>query len=169
MVSVSSNHCGVRSGVGNKNKSHFPGDDYGLMIQDNIKLILEGRVEYSHVSFVQTPRFEEAVTYTTQDGTTIGFTHGHLAGSQAKMGDWFKGQSHGRRSNMHNADMLIFGHFHSPYLASSGDGRLVIGAPTMDNGSDWFSNSTGESNPPGMLTFEVNAGEMESWKIWRSK
>lgn len=168
-TAVSSNHCQVRDGIGAKAKTNFAGDDYGLLIQDHIMEVLADRPEFAHVSATKPNKHEEAMTHETRDGTVIGFTHGHLSNKQENVKDWFKGQSHGRRSNLHNADMLVFGHFHSPYLGSSGDSRLVIGAPTMDNGSDWFSNTTGEAHKPGMLTFQVNKGDMSGWKIYRGE
>ena len=167
-VSVSSNHCSVRSGIGSKNRSNRPGDDYGILIHENIKAILADRPEFSHVKFICTPDWEEAVTHTLLDGTVVGFTHGHLAKSQERVSEWFKGQSHGRRSNLHNADILTYGHFHSAHMQMSGDGRYVIGVPSMDNASDYYSNSTGEASPPGLLSFEVSQGDILDWRIWRA-
>lgn len=159
-VAVSSNHCQVRNGIGDKTRANVPFDDWGLLIQETITDALP------HIEKVNTGRHEEAVTYTTNDGTVLGFTHGHLSGSQDKVKDWFKGQSHGRRSNMHNADVLAFGHFHSPYISVSGDGRYVLGAPSLDPGSDWYANKTGETNAPGLMTFEVEGGKLKGWDIW---
>ena len=39
-VAVPSNHCQVRTGIGRSNRASFPGDDYGLLIADNIKQII---------------------------------------------------------------------------------------------------------------------------------
>lgn len=165
-VAVSSNHCQVRSGMGSKNQASFPGDDFGLMISKNIEKVLEDRPEFENVKFVRTSDWEESVTYETS-GTVIGFTHGHLAGSQSKLGEWFKGQSHGRRSGLHLADLLIAGHFHNFSVESTGSGQPVIVCPSVDNGSDWFANASGKSYPPSMLTLAVNDGSTEEMRIWK--
>lgn len=165
-VSVSSNHCQVRGGLGDKMRSNFPGDDWGLLIHDTIMSEVNQVPSLEHIKSVTTGKYEEAVTVTTQDGTVVGLTHGHLANRQDKIGEWFKGQSHGRRSNLNNADVLAFGHFHSPYIGVSGDGRYVLGAPSLDTGSDWYANKTGETNAPGMMTFDVVGGHLADWRIW---
>lgn len=166
-VSVSSNHCSVRSGKGNKTRSNAPNDDWGLLVQEQIENALAGRPEYENVHFVRPSKWEEAVTFRTAEGTVLGFTHGHLIGNQNRAGEWFKDMRGGRRSGLHMADVLIHGHFHNASLQTSADDAITIGAPTLDNGSSWYTNTSGNSSKPGMLTFEVNNGDIENWKIWR--
>lgn len=165
-VAVPSNHSGVRSGVGSKKRSNAPDDDYGILIQDNIQLAVAGREGLEHVEFVSPSKWEEAVTVLLQDGTGIGFTHGDLAGSQAKMGQWFANMSHAHRSGLHEADVLVHGHFHTPSLSMSGDCRWIIGAPSIDNGSSWFSNARGDRSVSAMLTFNVGGHSAYNWKLW---
>lgn len=166
-VAVSSNHCSVRSGKGNKTRSNAPDDDWGLLVQEQIEDSLEGRPGYENVHFVKPSKWEEAVTFRTAEGTVLGFTHGHLMGNQNRAGEWFKDMRGGRRSGLHMADILVHGHFHNASLQTSADDAVTIGAPTMDNGSSWYTNTSGNSSKPGMLTFEVNNGDIENWKIWR--
>ena len=165
-VAVSSNHCAVRTGTGANNRSNAPDDDWGLLMQDNIKMALEGRPEYEHVWFVKPQKWEEAVTVRAADGTVIGFTHGHLAKSQDKMGDWFAGQAFAHRSGLEDAAILVHGHYHNMRLSLTGDNRYVVGLPTADNGSSWFTNTSGQRSKPGMLTFEVANGKVEELKAW---
>lgn len=164
-VCVPSNHCAVRTGTGSKNRSNAPNDDWGLLIQDNIKEALEHHPGFEHVTFIQPSKWEEAVTYTTVDGTVIGFAHGHQW-NPGKAGDWLAKMTVGRRSNMQNSDLLLHGHHHSFAISLVGAGQHVICAPTIDSGSSWFSNTTGLSSPASMLTFEVASNTSEKWTLW---
>jgi len=49
-------------------------------------------------------------------------------------------------------------HFFSSYETSD---RLIIQAPTLDQGSEWFENTKGDRSNPGILTFVV--GGQEKW------
>ncbi len=167
-VSVPSNHCQVRTKADAKARANKPNDDFGLLIQDNIKQVLDHNPElYPNLYFVQPESpWDESVTVTAQDGTTLGVTHGHLANSPLKVGEWFAGQAFGRRANLQNADMLLHGHFHSFSISLTGDNRFVICAPTIDNGSSWFSNRTGKSSDPAILTFELRDHRPDNWRMY---
>ena len=90
-VAVPSNHCAVRTGPGKNSRANAPDDDFGIMISKNIEDIIAGRPGYEHVKFFRPEKWEEAVTVDAADGTRIGFTHGHLAGSQSKVPGWVQG------------------------------------------------------------------------------
>lgn len=163
-VTVPSNHCQVRA-PGSKDLASIPQNDWGCEIAQQLQDALEDRAEFRHVTFEQPEDYEEALTLHTQTGTALGMVHGHQARSPEKIADWWKGQSHGRRSGLHLADILLFGHYHSLRVQQSGDGRWLIGAPTSDNGSGWFANKTGESSTPGMLSFTTRMGEWANLEI----
>lgn len=164
-VAVPSNHCAVRTGTGSKSRSNAPNDDWGLLIQDNIRTALATLPEYQHIEFVQPSKWEEATTHTTVDGTVMGFAHGHQWGVN-KAGDWLAKMAVGKRSNLQNADLLLHGHYHSFTLSLVGAGQHVIGAPTIDNGSSWFSNASGISSPASMLTFVAAGNTSRDWVLW---
>lgn len=156
VVSVPSNHCQVRK---DREAVNFPNDDFGLDINHTLEERFSDNPAYSHVAFVRpSDPFAEALTYTTQDGTKVGFVHGHQANNVAGLDKWWTGQSHGRRNGLHEADILIVGHFHSFHSIPSGDDRRIFVCPSMDNGSSWFTNSTGATSTPGMLTLRVHKG-----------
>lgn len=165
-ISVPSNHCQVRAGVGSKQRVNAPDDDFGLMIADSLQLWAEGREELSHVTFAKPKKWEEALTLETIDGTAVGFTHGHLAGKQSKVGEWFADLAFGHRSGLHDAKILLHGHFHSFAVSYVGDARTVICAPSADNGSAWFTNVSGQSSPSELLTFEVQDGRSLNWSLY---
>ncbi len=155
-VAVPSNHATVR--VGPKSPAASPDNDFGLEISYQIEDVLKDRPGFEGVKFVRPSKWEEAVTVETRDGTVLGFVHGHQTKSHDKIGDWWKGQDHGRRSNLHKADILFVGHWHSFRVQQSGDGRWVIVAPSSDGGSSWFANLSGETSMSGILHIRVRNG-----------
>lgn len=165
-VSIPSNHCAVRTGRGRDNRANSPDDDFGLLIADTIQAIMSGREPFSHVNFAKPQKWEEAVTVETADGTAVGFTHGHLAGSQAKIPSWFRDLAFGHRSGLHEASILVHGHFHNFGVSLVGDNKFIIGCPTADNGSSWFTNRTGDATDPALLTFEVQNKKAKRWELW---
>lgn len=165
-VSIPSNHCAVRTGRGGDNRANSPDDDFGLLIADTIQAIMSGREPFGHVNFAKPQKWEEAVTVETADGTAVGFTHGHLAGSQAKIPSWFRDLAFGHRSGLHEASILVHGHFHNFGVSLVGDNKFIIGCPTADNGSSWFTNRTGDATDPALLTFEVQDKKAKRWELW---
>lgn len=165
-VAVPSNHCQVRNGIGRSNRASFPGDDYGLLIADNIQQIAAGRPGYEHVQF-ETPESRlESLTVRAADGTVMGVTHGHAAGSKTRVADWFRGQAFGCVAGLQDARVLLHGHWHSFSVQTVGDSRQIICAPTADPGSSWFQNASGDSSAPSLLTFELGGGTSSSWRLW---
>lgn len=165
-VAVPSNHCQVRTGIGRSNRANIAADDYGLLIQSNIQMAVEGRPGYEGVGFMAPSPQLESLTVHAQDGTVMGVTHGHAAGSKSRVADWFRGQAFGCVAGMQSARVLLHGHWHSFSVQTVGDSRQIICAPTVDPGSSWFQNATGESSKPALLTFELGRGTSSDWRLW---
>ena len=165
-VAVPSNHCAVRTGMGKNSRANAPDDDFGILISKNIEDIVEDRPGFEHVSFHRPEKWEEAVTVEAADGTRIGFTHGHLAGSQSKVPGWFRDLAFGRRSGLYDARILVHGHWHNFAVTQAGDARWIISCPSADRGSDWWTNISGDSTRPAILTFEAQGGNASSWKFY---
>lgn len=165
-VAVPSNHCAVRTGMGKNSRANAPDDDFGIMISKNLEDILEDRPDFAHVEFFRPEKWEEAVTVDAADGTRIGFTHGHLAGTQAKVPTWFRDLAFGRRSGLYDARILVHGHWHNFGVRQVGDARWIISCPSADRGSDWWTNVSGDSTKPAILTFEARDGNASSWKLY---
>ena len=165
-VAVPSNHCAVRTGPGKNSRANSPDDDFGIMVSKNIEDILEDRAGYEHVKFFRPEKWEEAVTVDAADGTRIGFTHGHLAGSQSKVPTWFRDLAFGRRSGLYDARILVHGHWHNFGVRQVGDARWVISCPSADRGSDWWTNISGDSTKPAILTFEAQGGNASAWELY---
>lgn len=165
-VAVPSNHCAVRTGPGKNSRANAPDDDFGIMISKNIEDIVEDRPGFEHVTFARPEKWEEAVTVQSADGTHIGFTHGHLAGSQSKVPGWFRDLAFGRRSGLYDARILVHGHWHNFAVQQVGDARWIISCPSADRGSDWWTNISGDSTRPAILTFEARSGNAQNWRLW---
>lgn len=164
-VAVPSNHCQVRTGIGRSNRANIAADDYGLLIQSNIQMALEGRPGFEGVRFLAPSPRLESLTVRAQDGTVMGVTHGHAAGSKGRVADWFRGQAFGCVAGMQDARVLLHGHWHSFSVQTVGDSRQIICAPTIDPGSSWFQNASGESSMPALLTFELGCGTSSNWRL----
>ena len=165
-VAVPSNHCAVRVGPGKNSRANAPDDDFGIMISKNIEDIVADREGFEHVKFFRPEKWEEAVTVDASDGTRIGFTHGHLAGSQSKVPGWFRDLAFGRRSGLYDARILVHGHWHNFAVSQVGDARWIISCPSADRGSDWWTNISGDSTRPAILTFEARDGNASSWELY---
>ena len=165
-VAVPSNHCAVRVGPGKNSRANAPDDDFGILISKNIEDIVEDREGFEHVQFFRPEKWEEAVTVDAADGTRIGFTHGHLAGSQSKVPGWFRDLAFGRRSGLYDARILVHGHWHNFGVRQVGDARWIISCPSADRGSDWWTNVSGDSTKPAILTFEARDGNASSWELY---
>ena len=165
-VAVPSNHCAVRTGQGKNSRANAPDDDFGIMISKNIEDIIAGRPGFEHVTFHRPEKWEEAVTVDAADGTRIGFTHGHLAGSQSKVPGWFRDLAFGRRSGLYDARILVHGHWHNFAVSQAGDARWIISCPSADRGSDWWTNISGDSTRPAILTFEAQGGNASAWELY---
>lgn len=165
-VAVPSNHCAVRTGPGKNSRANAPDDDFGIMISKNIEDIVEDRPGFEHVTFARPEKWEEAVTVQSADGTHIGFTHGHLAGSQSKVPGWFRDLAFGHRSGLYDARILVHGHWHNFAVQQAGDARWIISCPSADRGSDWWTNISGDSTRPAILTFEARSGNAQNWRLW---
>lgn len=148
-IAVPSNHGSVR--IGPKSPENHVLDDYGIEIAEQLRDICAESDKLGNVSVVIPVQSLESLAYTTS-GTTLGFAHGHQAQGPDGLGKWWQGQSHGRMP-LADADIALFGHFHSFRVQQSGDARWLMVGPASDNGSSWFTNKTGERSQAGMLCF----------------
>lgn len=149
-VAVSSNHGAHRKGL--KSPASDVHSDYGLVIARMLGTALQLNPEsFGHVEVITPEPYMESLAFESS-GSKIGVVHGHQANSPDKIGEWWKGQSHG---NMPTADarILIAGHYHSLRIQQSGDARWIFVGPASDRGSSWFTNLKGESSQSGMLSF----------------
>lgn len=161
-VAVSSNHGAHR--IGQKQPAGDVHADYGLVVAKMLGHALKLNTEaFGHVEVITPLPYMESLAFDTS-GSRIGVVHGHQAGSPDKLGEWWKGQSHGRMPTA-DARILITGHWHSLRVQQSGDARWILVGPSSDRGSSWFTNSQGESSQSGMLTFLTANNQWEQLQI----
>ena len=143
-VAVPSNHGASRVAI--KSMEGDVHDDWGIALADMIR-------SATNIDVIKPELYHESLIFEAS-GSQIGVVHGHQAGGPDKIGDWWKGQSHGNMPTS-QARILISGHWHSFRMYQSGDARWVFVGPSSDRGSSWFTNSRGEWSTSGMLTFQT--------------
>ncbi|KQR94178.1 MAG: hypothetical protein J0I33_00050 [Microbacterium ginsengisoli] len=153
VLGVPSNHTAWRSG---KRQLGRPGDDFGLHVHRHVERL--ARAHGFDVDWHLPGQHDEAVTLDVL-GTVLGVVHGNQYRAGRAV-EWWRGQQHGGQP-VGAADVLVTGHFHSlsvmptgrnPY---TGRAKWWLQAPTLDNGSDWFRNLTGDDSDPGLLVFDI--------------
>lgn len=171
-VAVPSNHGEVRTGVGNKNRaSSVLSDDYGIHVQRQIRRMAEMRPDvYGNMSFVCPSDYDAACTVkpSADDKSVLFFEHGHVGGgaSQAKMRQHVKNMQAGRIAYAHMANIFVHGHYHTPEMYLVGDKTWVVGVSSIDSGSSWFTNATGESAPSAVTSFVAKDGMVRDMRLW---
>jgi hypothetical protein len=124
----------------------------------------------------ENPSFRHVKVHVPDDGsadvafdwmdTVIGLTHGHEAKSSDRVENWLGNQKSSDQS-IGFAQILIHGHFHHNIQRAIGSiinkfgkriTRWQIGAPTMDNGSDWLTRMNGKQSVPGFKVLIVARG-----------
>lgn len=171
-VAVPSNHCEVRTGVGNKNRaSSVLSDDYGIHVQRQIRRMAEMCPDvYGNMSFVCPSDYDAACTVkpSADDKSVLFFEHGHVGGgaSQAKMRQHVKNMQAGRIAYAHMANIFVHGHYHTPEMYLVGDKTWVVGVSSIDSGSSWFTNMSGESAPSAVTSFVAKDGMVRDMRLW---
>lgn len=156
VVAVPSNHCQVRQG---KNRVGTTLDDWGIEVLSQVADMAAVNPDaFGHVTFHQPREFEEYVVLTLLGGKTVGFVHGHQGNNPQGMVEWCRKQ--GRRP-IGQVDVLFFHHFHHLELIIFGDNQTGFCSPTMDPGSSWHTNGSGNSSAPGVLTL---AFDEDGWR-----
>lgn len=162
-ASCGSNHARERDG---KDPVGPPDDDWGLeilsQVQDGYSRNLDA---FGHVKFAYPPAWKDTLCLDL-GGMPVGLAHGHQFNRPESATTWWKGQTFGNQP-VTDARILVTGHFHHFAAKQVGDGRLHIQAPTLDNGSDWFTQRSGEVSSPGLLVFSTTADGWDDLRILR--
>jgi len=153
VAGIPSNHAAWRCGKQNLGR---PSDDLGLFMHKQVEKVTNAA--HMDVTYVKPAEYDESVSVDFY-GTKIGLVHGNQFGPGQAVA-WWQKQSFGAQA-VACADVLVHGHYHS-FSASvagrnpvSGMQRYCLGAPTLDNGSDWFRQVQGRDSDPGLMVFDV--------------
>jgi len=153
VAGIPSNHAAWRCGKQNLGR---PSDDLGLFMHKQVQRVTDAA--NMNVSWVKPAEYDESVSVDFY-GTRVGLVHGNQFGPGQAV-TWWQKQAFGAQAAA-TADVLVHGHYHS-FSASvagrnpaSGRQRYCLGAPTLDNGSDWFRQTQGRDSDPGLMVFDV--------------
>jgi len=153
VAGIPSNHAAWRCGKQNLGR---PSDDLGLFMHKQVQKVTDAA--NMNVTWTKPNEYDESVAVEFY-GTSIGLVHGNQFGPGQAV-TWWQKQAFGAQAAA-TADVLVHGHYHS-FSASvagrnpiSGRQRYCLGAPTLDNGSDWFRTTQGRDSDPGLMVFDI--------------
>lgn len=153
VVGVPSNHTAWRRG---KTSLGTPADDLGLFVHKQVKKVIDAAS--IDATWVVPATYDESVSISVLD-TVIGIVHGNQF-APFKGAEWWAKQQHGGQP-VGAADILVTGHYHSLLVMPTGRNPYTnrskwwLQCPTVDNGSDWFRNTSGSDSDPGLLVFDI--------------
>lgn len=154
VAAVPSNHTAWRRA---KQPLGNPQDDLGLFVHRQVQKIADAKG--LDVDWHYPAPYDESVAVDL-NGTVVGLVHGNQF-SPGQHVQWWEKQTFGAQA-VARADVLLAGHYHS-FSANvagrnpvTGRQRWALGAPTLDNGSDWYRQTAGRDSDPGLLVFDVD-------------
>lgn len=153
VLGVPSNHTAWRN---SKQNLGNPGDDLGLFMHRQVAKI--SAAAGLNTVFHAPAEYDESAAIDV-NGTRIGLVHGNQFGPGQAI-TWWEKQTFGAQA-VATADILVTAHYHSFGAGvagrnpASGKQRWWLGAPTLDNGSDWYRNTAGRDSDPGVLVFDI--------------
>lgn len=153
VAAVPSNHSAWRRG---KQSLGRPSDDFGLYVHREVSKV--ARAAGYDVKWHFPEIYDESVSVNVM-GTEVGGVHGNQFGP-GKAIDWWQQQAFGSQACT-RSDVLVTGHYHTfgsgvaGINTFSGRERYWLGAPTVDNGSDWYRALRGRDSLPGTLVFDI--------------
>lgn len=132
----------------------------GASILDDI--LRENPDTYGHISVV-VPRGNNLGVALDICGTPVGVVHGHQFPSGADgWKRWWASQAHGCQ-DIGNTTLLIAGHKHHLRIIREG-AKTFMQMPSMDSGSQWYTDRTGQASTPSTVTFTVGQGTWDNFK-----
>jgi len=167
-ISVGSNHCQWRRNgeqIGKKT------DDWGIFIGRQLARLAGEQA--LPIRFIEPKAHDESLCLDVfGDGFhRLGIVHGHQAGRPDAVADWWRKQAFGRQP-VSDASVLCHGHFHHLRVTElgstlNGGSRFLVGAATLDNGSNWWRTTSGEDSVPGLVCFTLEQGVDFTGTVWK--
>ena len=141
------------------------GDNDDVAVFEQVAEIFSFNDAYGHLRFIIPEQDMEVVV--NVDEHILAFVHGHQFGGgttiSAKAINWWKGQMAGRLP-VGDADILVSGHYHH-FQQVNQSGRTWMQCPALDGGSKWFTDKTGQHDPPGTLTFTIGQSGLDNVRL----
>lgn len=167
-LSVGSNHCQWRV---SKQRVGTTLDDWGIHIGRTLARLAK-EVDLP-IQFFEPQPNDESLAYDIFGDSfhILGLWHGHQSSRPDAVPTWWRQQAFGKQP-IHAATIGVSGHFHHlrvQELGSTPNGasRFWVQAATMDNGSGWFRQVTGEDSQPGIVCFAVEKGKDFTGTVWK--
>lgn len=167
-LSVGSNHCQWRV---SKQRVGTTLDDWGIHIGRTLARL--SKEVGLPIQFFEPQPHDESLAYDIFGDTQhiLGLWHGHQSPRPDAVPTWWRQQAFGKQP-VHAATIGVSGHFHHlrvQELGSTPNGasRFWIQAATLDNGSGWFRQTSGEDSQPGLVCFAVEKGKDFSGTVWK--
>jgi len=159
-VSVLCNHGQLGRQNGRDNKTS-DSDNAGGFLAETLRRILAARPEFDHVEW--TIPHDEMNVYTTVAGVPLAFNHGHKVPGNGATGfeKWLNGQVRGDL-NAHAARIWQTAHRHHFACWDMGS-CTVFQAPSLDGGSKWLRDTTGQYARSGILAYLVGDHSPLGW------
>ncbi len=130
-------------------------DNFDRLIFRQLWRIMKERKDlWGHVRWANP--YDDMCTVYDMDGVIIGLSHGHLGGKTrpANIGkrqmDFWANQKLDDRP-LASADIFVTAHYHHLLNAEHGS-KYWYQCPTMDGGSKYFAENSGQQSVPGVLT-----------------
>ncbi len=118
--------------------------------------LAENEEAFGHVTIV-VPKNEDLTLSLDICGTPTGFAHGHQFPSGINgWRTWWANQAHGCR-DIGDTTLLIAGHKHHFFAKTEGT-KTFLQLPAQDNGSQWYTDRSGQHSAPGTVTLTVGQG-----------
>lgn len=128
--------------------------------------VISAHRDYDHVKLF-VPKGNDLALTLDMAGTITTLAHGHqFNGGSAKRCaamNWWMQQAHGMQTHG-DSTLLLAGHLHHFRVEQTGL-KTFIQVPALDGGSEWWTNSTGQECPPGMVTLVVGDGKWQDLEI----
>jgi len=147
--------------IGNKAYTTF-GDNKDGELFDEVAQILKADPSKKHVKFT-IPDQSLAYSVEVLPGTVLTIAHGHQARRgttpAGRVENWFnKMASKPSKGGFYSTSVLLVGHYHHHWSKET-DRRLLLGANTIDNGSQYFEESGGDESLPGVTTLVLHSSK----------
>jgi len=167
-LSVGSNHCQWRV---SKQRVGTTLDDWGIHIGRTLaRLAHEVGLP---IKFFEPQPNDESLAYDIFGDSyhILGLWHGHQAKRPDGVPDWWRKQAFGQQP-VHAATIGVSGHFHHlrvQELGSTprGSSRYWVQAATLDSGSNWFRQTSGEDSQPGLVCFMLEKDKDFTGTVWK--
>jgi hypothetical protein len=136
-------------------------DNFDRLVFRSLWRIMREREDlWGHITWANP--YDDMCTVYDIDGTIFGLSHGHLGGRSrpANIGkrqlDFWANQKLDDRP-LASADIFVTAHYHHLLNAEHGS-KYWYQCPTMDGGSKYFTENSGQRSVPGVLTLLTGPG-----------